>query len=125
MQRRNVQGMLLFLMAVAGCGPRPGAVPGQPGASPLSAAVGDAEGLRLIDLHGGVEPRSLLLGGGWKGAAWVGCTGYLALDRDVDGERRLSILGVENGQLFPADVPPLAERALDLNQVPPLVKGRS
>jgi hypothetical protein len=123
MQRRDVQGMLLFLVAAAACGPRPGAVPGQPAAPPLLAAVGDAEGLRLIDLRGVVEPRSLLLGGGWKGAAWVGCTSYLALDRDIDGERRLSILGVENGQLFPADVPPLADRALDPAVIEALVQA--
>jgi hypothetical protein len=53
----------------------------------------------------------------------VGCTSYLALDREIDGERRLSILGVENGQLFPADVPPLAERALDPAVIEALVQA--
>ena len=111
------------VLALAACGPRSSAVPGQPGVPPIFAAVGDAEGLRLVDLRGGVEPRSLLLGGGWKGAVWVGCTNYLALDREVDGERRLSILDVENGQLFPAEVPPLADRALDPAVIDALVQA--
>lgn len=99
---------------LARCGPRPVAPPaGGGGPAPVVAAIGDDEGLRVVDLAGGSEPRTVLLGRGWRGAAWVGCTDFLAIDREIDGERSLSVLDVGSGRLFPAAVRTVDELLFD------------
>jgi hypothetical protein len=63
----------------------------------------------------------LLLGGGWRGAAWVGCREVLALDRVVDEERTFAFLDVRTGQLFPAAARGREELAVDPAVVDALV----
>ena len=78
---------------------------------PAVAAIDD--GLLLVDLQGEAPPRLLLLGGGWRGAVWVGRTRLVALDRELDGERSFSVLDLENGRLYPADLPSLETLELE------------
>lgn len=88
----------------------PGPPAGPEGEAPGRAAVvAVADGLALVDLDGRLPPRLLLLGGGWRGAVWVGCTRLVALDRVLDDERSLSVLDTENGQLYAVE-PPSTER---------------
>ncbi|MBN1771013.1 MAG: hypothetical protein JXB32_07130 [Deltaproteobacteria bacterium] len=95
----------------AGC-PIPPGVPGGP-VMMCPAVTADADGLLWVDLQGIAETRPLLLGGGWRGAAWVGRSQHVALDRELDGERSLSVLDLENGRLYPAGLPSLEALALE------------
>lgn len=99
-------------VAVAAACPAP---PGGPsGPAPLRpAVVAEAERLVLVDLGGAASPRELLLGGGWQAAVWVGCTPLVALDRELDGARSFSVLDLETGQLYPADLAALPDLGLD------------
>jgi hypothetical protein len=92
----------------------PGPPAGAPDAVPVRPAVtATANGLMLVDFQGEAAPRTLLLGGGWRGAAWVGCTHLVALDRLLDDERSFSVLDLDNGQLYPADLPSLETLGLE------------
>lgn len=92
----------------------PGPPSGPPNGVPVRPAVAALDdGLMLVDLQGEAPPRRLLLGGGWRGAVWVGRSPLVALERELDGERSFSVLDLENGQLYPADLPSLETLELE------------
>jgi len=107
---RTTVGMVTAWIAVACPAPPTGPAEGTPGRLAVAAT---ADGLALVDLEGRAPPRLLLLGGGWRGAVWVGCTSLVALDRRLDHERSLSVLDTGHGRLYPIELPSTADLATD------------
>lgn len=115
---RTAVGIVTAWIAAACPGPPAGPAGGTPG---RPAVVATADGLALLDLDGLAPPRLLLLGGGWRGAAWIGCTPFVALDRQIDRERSLSVIDTERGQLYPVELPSTAGLATDPDVLDALV----
>ena len=115
---RTTVGIVTAWIAAACAAPPTGPADGTAGRLAVAAI---ADGLALVDLDGRAPPRLLLPGGGWRGAVWVGCTSFVALDRRLDRQRSLSVLDTEHGRLYPVELPSLADLVVDPDVLDALV----